>query len=70
MLHARSLARGLRAVGLRSTADVAEVTRGSASLADGERRAACLATLRSSSTPAGNWSTVATDTSWRQRARC
>jgi pimeloyl-ACP methyl ester carboxylesterase len=41
------LGRGLAAVGLRPTADVAEVARGYASLADGERRAAFLATLRS-----------------------
>jgi len=41
------LARGLRAVGLRPTADIAEVARGYASLADAERRAAFLATLRS-----------------------
>jgi pimeloyl-ACP methyl ester carboxylesterase len=41
------LARGLRAIGLRPTADVAEVTRGYASLADRDRRAAFLATLRS-----------------------
>jgi pimeloyl-ACP methyl ester carboxylesterase len=41
------LGRGLRAVGLRPTADVAEVARGYASLADGDRRTAFLATLRS-----------------------
>jgi pimeloyl-ACP methyl ester carboxylesterase len=41
------LGRGLAAIGLRPTADVAEVARGYASLADGERRAAFLATLRS-----------------------
>ncbi len=39
--------RGLRAAGLRPNADVAEVARGYASLADPERRAAFLATLRS-----------------------
>ena len=39
--------RGLAAVGLRPTADVAEVARGYASLADRDRRAAFLATLRS-----------------------
>jgi pimeloyl-ACP methyl ester carboxylesterase len=39
--------RGLAAVGLRPTIDVAEVARGYASLADGERREAFLATLRS-----------------------
>jgi pimeloyl-ACP methyl ester carboxylesterase len=38
---------GLAAVGLRPTIDVAEVARGYASLADGERREAFLATLRS-----------------------
>jgi len=42
-----ALARGLTAVGLRPNADVAEVARGYASLADRERRAAFLATLRS-----------------------
>ena len=40
------LTRGLRAVGIRPTADVAEVARGYASLSDPERRAAFLATLR------------------------
>lgn len=39
--------RGLAAVGLRPTTDVAEVARGYASLVDRERRAAFLATLRS-----------------------
>ena len=42
-----ALARGLAAVGLRPNADVAEVVRGYASLADPDRRAAFLATLRS-----------------------
>jgi pimeloyl-ACP methyl ester carboxylesterase len=42
-----AVARGLAAVGLRPTEDVAEVARGYASLADPERRAAFLATLRS-----------------------
>jgi pimeloyl-ACP methyl ester carboxylesterase len=41
------LRRGLQAVGLRPTADVAEVLRGYASLAQSDRRAAFLATLRS-----------------------
>jgi pimeloyl-ACP methyl ester carboxylesterase len=41
------LGRGLGAVGLRPGADLAEVARGYASLADGERRKAFLATLRS-----------------------
>jgi pimeloyl-ACP methyl ester carboxylesterase len=41
-----ALARGLAAVGLRPSADVAEVARGYASLADPGRRAAFLATLR------------------------
>jgi pimeloyl-ACP methyl ester carboxylesterase len=41
-----ALARGLATVGLRPNADVAEVARGYASLADGSRRAAFLATLR------------------------
>jgi pimeloyl-ACP methyl ester carboxylesterase len=41
-----ALARGLAAVGLRPNADVAEVARGYASLADPDRRAAFLATLR------------------------
>jgi pimeloyl-ACP methyl ester carboxylesterase len=40
------LARGLAAVGLHPNADVAEVARGYASLADGGRRGAFLATLR------------------------
>jgi pimeloyl-ACP methyl ester carboxylesterase len=40
------LARGLAGLGLRPNADVAEVARGYASLADGARRAAFLATLR------------------------
>ena len=44
---ARSLGRGLGAIGLRPNADVAEVARGYASLADAERRKAFLATLRS-----------------------
>ena len=42
-----AVARGLAAVGLRPNADVAEVLRGYASLADADRRAAFLATLRS-----------------------
>jgi len=42
-----ALARGLTALGLRPSADVAEVARGYASLADRDRRAAFLATLRS-----------------------
>jgi pimeloyl-ACP methyl ester carboxylesterase len=42
-----TLTRGLALVGLRPTADVAEVARGYASLADPNRRAAFLATLRS-----------------------
>ena len=42
-----ALARVLAAVGLRPNADVAEVLRGYASLADPDRRAAFLATLRS-----------------------
>jgi pimeloyl-ACP methyl ester carboxylesterase len=41
-----ALARGLGAVGLRPNADLAEVARGYASLADRERRQAFLATLR------------------------
>jgi pimeloyl-ACP methyl ester carboxylesterase len=40
------LGRGMSMVGLRPTADVAEVARGYASLADAERRKAFLATLR------------------------
>ncbi len=42
-----ALGRGLAAVGLRPSADVAEVARGYASLSDPERRRAFLATLRS-----------------------
>lgn len=42
-----ALARGLSAFGLRPNADVAEVARGYASLADPDRRAAFLGTLRS-----------------------
>ena len=42
-----ALARGLGAVGLRPSADVAEVARGYASLAEPDRRRAFLATLRS-----------------------
>ena len=42
-----AIARGLGAVGLRPSADVAEVARGYGSLADPERRAAFLATVRS-----------------------
>ena len=42
-----AVGRGLAAVGLRPSADVAEVARGYASLADPDRRAAFLATLRS-----------------------
>jgi pimeloyl-ACP methyl ester carboxylesterase len=42
-----AVARGLAAVGLRPNPDVAEVLRGYASLADADRRAAFLATLRS-----------------------
>jgi pimeloyl-ACP methyl ester carboxylesterase len=41
----RALARGLGIVGVRPTADVSEVARGYASLADRDRRAAFLATL-------------------------
>ena len=41
-----ALARGLAAIGLRPNADIAEVARGYASLADPDRRAAFLATLR------------------------
>jgi pimeloyl-ACP methyl ester carboxylesterase len=41
-----AVARGLAAVGLRPNADVAEVARGYASLADPDRRTAFLATLR------------------------
>jgi pimeloyl-ACP methyl ester carboxylesterase len=41
------LGRGLGALGLRPSADVAEVARGYASLAESERRSAFLATLRS-----------------------
>jgi pimeloyl-ACP methyl ester carboxylesterase len=41
------LGRGLATVGMRPNADVAEVARGYASLADPERRSAFLATLRS-----------------------
>ena len=43
---ARCVGRGLGAVGMRPSADVAEVARGYASLADAERRKAFLATLR------------------------
>ncbi len=42
-----ALARGLASIGLRPSADVAEVARGYASLADSGRRSAFLATLRS-----------------------
>ncbi len=42
-----AIARGLGAIGLRPSADVAEVARGYSSLADPERRAAFLATVRS-----------------------
>ncbi|HEX9031666.1 MAG TPA: alpha/beta fold hydrolase [Streptosporangiaceae bacterium] len=42
-----ALARGLAAIGLRPIADVAEIARGYASLADADRRKAFLATLRS-----------------------
>ncbi len=42
-----ALGRGLGAIGLRPSADVAEVARGYASLAQPQRRAAFLATLRS-----------------------
>ena len=41
-----ALGRGLSAIGLRPSADVAEVARGYGSLSDAERRAAFLATLR------------------------
>ncbi len=41
-----TLGRGLSMLGMRPSADVAEVARGYASLADGERRKAFLATLR------------------------
>ena len=41
-----AVARGLAAVGLRPSADVAEVARGYASLSDPDRRASFLATLR------------------------
>lgn len=42
-----AIGRGLGFIGMRPTADVAEVARGYASLADEDRRAAFLATLRS-----------------------
>jgi pimeloyl-ACP methyl ester carboxylesterase len=42
-----ALARGLAAVGLRPSTDIAEIARGYPSLADPDRRAAFLATLRS-----------------------
>ena len=48
-----ALARGLQSVGLRPTVDVAEVARGYASLADGDRRRAFLATLHSVVNPNG-----------------
>jgi pimeloyl-ACP methyl ester carboxylesterase len=48
-----AVARGLAAVGLRPNADVAEVARGYASLADPDRRAAFLATLRAVVSPEG-----------------
>jgi pimeloyl-ACP methyl ester carboxylesterase len=44
---AAALARGLSVAGLRPATDIAEVTRGYASLADSDRRAAFLGTLRS-----------------------
>ena len=47
------LARGLGAIGLRPSADVAEVVRGYGSLADPQRRAAFLAALRSVVGPSG-----------------
>jgi len=47
------LGRGLRALGLQPTADVAEVAHGYASLSDPDRRAAFLATLRSVINPRG-----------------
>ncbi len=47
------LTRGLGAIGLQPTADVTEVARGYASLADADRRAAFLATLRSVINPGG-----------------
>jgi pimeloyl-ACP methyl ester carboxylesterase len=46
-LAGSALAQGLARVGLRPSADVAEIARGYASLADSGRRAAFLATLRS-----------------------
>jgi len=48
-----AVARGLAAIGLRPSADIAEVARGYASLADSERRAAFLSTLRSVVGPQG-----------------
>ncbi|HLM85191.1 MAG TPA: alpha/beta fold hydrolase [Solirubrobacteraceae bacterium] len=48
-----AVARGLAAVGLRPSADIAEVARGYASLADSERRAAFLSTLRAVVGPHG-----------------
>jgi pimeloyl-ACP methyl ester carboxylesterase len=42
-----AVGRGLGAIGLRPSADIAEVARGYGSLSDGERRTAFLATLRS-----------------------
>jgi pimeloyl-ACP methyl ester carboxylesterase len=48
-----ALARGLAAFGLRPSADVAEVARGYASLADSDRRAAFLSTLRNVVGPQG-----------------
>jgi len=48
-----AVGQGLAAIGLRPSADVAEVARGYASLADAHRRSAFLATLRSAITTRG-----------------
>ena len=65
------LGRGLGALGLRPNADVAEVARGYASLADPERRKAFLATLRSvvgTERPARRRRSTAS--TWPRRCRC
>ena len=61
------LARGLAAVGLKPNADVAEIARGYASLADPERRAAFLGTVRAIGT-GGRASTRATGSTWPRRS--
>ena len=65
-----AIGRGLGALGLRPTADVAEVARGYASLADADRRKAFLATLRSVVGTEASGSPPPTASTSPRRCRC